>query len=114
MPGKEYDKKCECMNCTRRCPQEELASQIAEGRMYATKEVIRLQKELEDQKKINKEIRDKAIEETLETVTKAICAGCGYLDGYKCTYNGANCGVSKPMLESVTKALTQMKKGFCK
>lgn len=56
-----------------------------------------------------KEIRDKAIEEALEKSSQAICMGCGYLDGYKCTYNGANCGISKPMLEAVTKALEQMK-----
>lgn len=58
----------------------------------------------------DKTIRDKTIEEALEKSAKAICAGCGYLDGYECTYNGANCGVSKPMLESVTKTLVQMKK----
>lgn len=57
------------------------------------------------------EIREKAIDEAIEASAKAICVGCGYLDGYKCTYKGSNCGVSKPMLESVTKALEQMKGG---
>lgn len=56
------------------------------------------------------EIRNKAIDDAIEASAKAICAGCGYLDGYKCTYKGANCGVSKPMLESVVKALEQLKK----
>ena len=51
------------------------------------------------------------IDDAKETVAKAICVGCGYLDGYKCNYKGANCGVSKPMLESVVKALEQMKGG---
>lgn len=55
------------------------------------------------------EIRNKIIDEAMEKAAKAICIGCGYLDGVKCTYNGSNCGVSKPMLESVTKALAQMK-----
>lgn len=57
----------------------------------------------------DKEIRNKAIDEALEKSAKAICVGCAYLNGHKCTYNGANCGVSKPMLEAVTKALEQMK-----
>lgn len=34
---------------------------------------------------------------------KAICCGCGYLADCKCDYNGGNCMVSKPMLESVLK-----------
>ena len=57
------------------------------------------------------EVRAKAIDEAIEASAKAICVGCGYLDGYKCTYKGGNCGVSKPMLESVVKALEQMKGG---
>lgn len=40
-----------CDKCTEKCPQEELACEIAKGRMYATKEVIELQKELESLKK---------------------------------------------------------------
>lgn len=55
------------------------------------------------------EIRNRVIEEALEKCPKAICAGCGYLNDHECTYNGANCAVSKPMLEAVTKALEQMK-----
>lgn len=54
-------------------------------------------------------IRNKAIDEAIETAAKAICVGCGYLDGHKCTYKGSNCGVSKPMLRTVVKALEQMK-----
>lgn len=45
-----------CDNCIEKCPQEELACEIAKGRMYATNEVVRLQKEL-------KEIKAKAIDE---------------------------------------------------
>lgn len=59
----------------------------------------------------DKEIRDKAIDEAIEASAKAICVGCGYLDGHKCTYKGANCSVSKPMLEVVVNALEQMKGG---
>lgn len=36
-----------CDNCTEKCPQAETANEIAKGRMYATDEVIRLQKELQ-------------------------------------------------------------------
>lgn len=55
--------------------------------------------------------RTQAIDEAIETSSKAICVGCGYLDGHKCTYKGANCSVSKPMLEVVVNALEQMKGG---
>ena len=53
-----------------------------------------------------------AMEKQTETLTvdkaktiaaKAICAGCGYLTGYECSYKGGNCMTSKPMLESVYK-----------
>lgn len=53
-----------------------------------------------------------AVEKQTETLTvdkaktiaaKAICAGCGYLTGYECSYKGGNCMTSKPMLESVYK-----------
>lgn len=54
---------------------------------------------------------NKAIDEAIKASANAICIGCGYLDGYKCTYKGGNCGVSKPMLESVVKALEQLKGG---
>lgn len=54
-----------------------------------------------------------AVEKQTETLTvdkaktiaaKAICIGCGYLVDCKCDYNGGNCMVSKPMLESVLKS----------
>lgn len=57
------------------------------------------------------EIRAKAIDEAIEASAKEICVGCGYLDGYKCTYKGSNCGVSKPMLELVTEVLEKQKGG---
>lgn len=43
----------DCVNCTEKCPQAELANEIAKGRMYATKEFIRAQKELESKKSMN-------------------------------------------------------------
>lgn len=41
-----------CHICKMNCPQENLAKSCAEGRMYATQEVVRLQKELEVYKAI--------------------------------------------------------------
>lgn len=54
---------------------------------------------------------NKAIDEAMVESAKAICVGCGYLEGTKCTYKGGNCGVSKPMLETVMRALEQLKAG---
>lgn len=42
-----------CHLCKMNCPQEKLAKSCAEGRMYATQEVVRLQKELEVYKAIS-------------------------------------------------------------
>ena len=58
------------------------------------------------------EIRNKTIDDAIQTVANEICVGCGYLKGHNCTYKGGNCGVSMPMLETVTKTLEQMK-GRC-
>ena len=44
-----------CDNCTEKCPQEELACEIAKGRMYATNEVVRLQKQLEEYKTLEEQ-----------------------------------------------------------
>lgn len=59
---------------------------------------------------INK-ARNRAIDDAMEAAAKAICIGCGYLKGCKCSYKGSNCGVSKPMLEVVMKALEKLKGG---
>lgn len=52
-----------------------------------------------------------AIDDAMDASAKAICIGCGYLKGTKCTYKGGNCGVSKPMIETVMKALERLKAG---
>ena len=44
-----------------------------------------------------------SVDEAKIIAAKAICRGCGYLADCKCDYNGGNCMVSKPMLESVLK-----------
>lgn len=56
----------ECENCSKKCPQMELADECAKGRMYATQELIKCQKELEQLKATIKEIRENTIDEFLE------------------------------------------------
>ena len=58
---------------------------------------------------VEKVQKNMAIDEAIKASANAICVGCGYLKEFKCTYKGGNCGVSKPMLESVVKALEQLK-----
>lgn len=67
----------ECENCTKKCPQMALADECAKGRMYATQELIKCQKELEQLKAKIEEIRAKAIDEFAETfIFKAMCSRC--------------------------------------
>ena len=53
-----------CHLCKMKCPQESLAKSCAEGRAFATKEVVRLEKELEQYRKIG------TVEECQEAVEK--------------------------------------------
>lgn len=46
-----------CVSCTEKCPQAEAANEAAKGRMYATQEFIRVQKELECYKRAETEGR---------------------------------------------------------
>ena len=89
--------------------KEELAREI----MRLEHNVNALNESLHNQanafKYYEQESRNKAIDEAIEAAAKAICTGCGYLIEHKCTYHGSNCGVSKPMLESVTKALEHLR-----
>lgn len=39
-----------CLNCTEKCPQAELAHDIAKGRLYATNELVELVKKIESGK----------------------------------------------------------------
>ena len=39
--------KEKCLNCTEKCPQEELAREIAEGRMHATNALIECNNKIE-------------------------------------------------------------------
>lgn len=53
---------------------------------------------------VEKQNETLTVDEAKTIAAKAICIGCGYLAGCKCNYNGGNCMVSKPMLESVSKS----------
>lgn len=53
---------------------------------------------------MKKQTETLTVDEAKTIAAKAICIGCGYLAGCKCNYNGGNCMVSKPMLESVSKS----------
>lgn len=58
--------EAKCKQCTKKCPQEKMASEIAKGRMYATNEFIQCQKELEQYRALGtveelKEAREKQV-----------------------------------------------------
>lgn len=53
---------------------------------------------------VEKQKKGLSVDEAKRIAAKAICSGCGYLADCKCDYNGGNCMVSKPMLESVLKS----------
>ena len=44
-----------CDYCTEKCPQSETIREIAKGRMYATNEIVKLQKQLEEYKDLEKQ-----------------------------------------------------------
>ena len=101
--------KDEISACNRSAEEhEQLAERLEELKAYieiGTVEECR-NSVLDIQKAYNK-----AIDDAMVVSAKSICVGCGYLDGIKCKYKGGNCGVSKPMLETVIKALKQLKAG---
>lgn len=43
----------DCENCNERCPQAEMAHEIALGRMYATQELVRMVKQVESGKLVD-------------------------------------------------------------
>ena len=75
-----------CDNCTEKCPQEELACEIAKGRMYVTKELIEAQKELEAYKEIGtveefKTLKEKSVAKKVVYVPSTVikiphCPNC--------------------------------------
>lgn len=79
-----------CDNCTEKCPQEELAREIANRQMYATDVVIDLQKQLEEYK-------------TLEEQGLLLRLPCKAGDTvyYPWAYDG-QCGIASNEVESIT------------
>lgn len=106
--SKEYSRYSdECFECEK-CAEEheQLAQWLEELKFYRARIFSG-----EMTQAMLRETRIKTIDEAMEKTAKAICIGCGYLEGTKCTYNGANCQVSKPMLEVIVKALEELKAG---
>lgn len=128
----EFDKKMNSLTYEANCVAIKALDEVQQYRAMGTPEELRSLKEngaftgmelaqlaamqmrLKEYEKIGtpEECRA-AIEKQTETLTvdkaktiaaKAICIGCGYLADCKCDYNGGNCMVSKPMLESVLKS----------
>ena len=100
---------------------EQIAEWLEELKDYRDKNKMVVRVDAENMDSIKDKIEElskyaesqynKAIDEAMISSAKAICIGCGYLKGTQCTYKGCNCGVSKPMLESVMKALEKLKAG---
>ncbi len=72
----------QCHLCKEHCPQAEMASKIANGRMFATKELIACQKELEAYRAIGtpEECREAVEKQKAKTPIrndKCTCPSCG-------------------------------------
>lgn len=78
-----------------------------DGQLKALEEVQKYRKigtVEECREAVEKQKKGLSVDEAKRIAAKAICIGCGYLTGYECSYNGRNCMISKPMLESVSKS----------
>lgn len=86
-----------CCNCDHKDEYiEELEAEVEEYQQIGTPEECRAAME--------KQTETLTVDKAKTIAAKAICIGCGYLADCKCDYNGGNCMVSKPMLESVLKS----------
>ena len=89
----KYDKE---KDYEKLCRQVLLLEEVKQYRAIGTLEECRAA--------VEKQTETLTVDEAKTIAAKAICIGCGYLAGCKCNYNGGNCMVSKPMLESVSKS----------
>ena len=89
----EYDKE---KDYEKLCRQVLLLEEVKQYRAIGTPE--------ECQAAMEKQTETLTVDKAKTIAAKAICIGCGYLTDCKCDYNGSNCMVSKPMLESVLKS----------
>lgn len=89
----EYDKE---KNYKELCQMALVSEEVKQYRAIGTPEECRAAME--------KQTETLTVDKAKTIAAKAICIGCGYLADCKCDYNGGNCMVSKPMLESVLKS----------
>ncbi len=89
----EYDKE---KNYKELCQRALVSEEVKQYREIGTPEECRAAME--------KQTETLTVDKAKTIAAKAICIGCGYLADCKCDYNGGNCMVSKPMLESVLKS----------
>lgn len=89
----EYDKE---KNYKELCQMALVSEEVKQYRAIGTVEECRAAME--------KQTETLTVDKAKTIAAKAICIGCGYLTDCKCDYNGSNCMVSKPMLESVLKS----------
>lgn len=74
-----------CENCIERCPQAEMANEIAKGRMYATNEFIAMQKKVESG-------------QLVEVVRCKDCKHWKHFDHLGCTDFAKVCGLANYMV----------------
>lgn len=89
----EYDKE---KNYKELCQMALVSEEVQQYRAIGTPEECRAA--------VEKQAETLTVDKAKTIAAKAICIGCGYLADCKCDYNGGNCMVSKPMLESVLKS----------
>ena len=89
----EYDKE---KNYKELCQRALVSEEVKQYREIGTPEECRAAME--------KQTETLTVDKAKTIAAKAICIGCGYLADCKCDYNGGNCMVSNPMLESVLKS----------
>lgn len=92
----EFDKKMNSLTYEANCVAIQALEEVQQYRELGTPEECRAAME--------KQTETLTVDKAKTIAAKAICIGCGYLADCKCDYNGGNCMVSKPMLESVLKS----------
>lgn len=108
--GLEKREQIKCENDMKLYKRKLCRKLLVENAEYH-KQIAEWLEELKEFKELNSNvIRSSAIDEAMVVTAKAICTGCGYRSGTKCTYTGHNCTVSKPMIEVVMKELEKLKR----
>lgn len=85
----ESEAIAKCQSCNNYCPQAEMACEIAKGRMYATNELVKCQKELEQYRAIGTVSEFNQLKEINEKITEAvngqlIAGKNNYKEAYEC------------------------------